>query len=325
MKYSIKKEIFGYNRMGEIMKKQGIIDGHSDFLEVGFDKRLSIVNENLMFNVLDAYKYRPYIQLAAIFLHTKYVGNHQAYERVKAILQYFEREYTNWKEEYHLEKVTSSSDFHQVMNQKKIGMVLTLENMAAIGEDITKIKELYDKGIRIMSLTWNDDNLLACGAKTQKDLGITTFGKACIDQMNQLGILIDVSHLSRRSFQDIRQMEQGNVLATHSCVNALCENTRNLTDEEIKYIAKKQGVIGICFYHAFLTSQKNYATIDDIIDHITYIANLVGIEYVGIGSDFDGMESEDLPIGIKGVRDLDHLMDRLLTRGFSSYEVEKIM
>ena len=104
-----------------------------------------------------------------------------------------------------------------------------------------------------------------------------------------------------------------------------CNNKRNLDDYEIKYIAKCGGVIGINFYKDFLTNKNTYATIDDVINHITYIANLVGIDYVGIGSDFDGLDKNDLPIGIKGVKDIENLIDRLLTRGFSNYEVEKIM
>ena len=121
------------------------------------------------------------------------------------------------------------------------------------------------------------------------------------------------------------KINQNRIVATHSCVRKLCDNTRNLDDYEIIYIGECDGVIGINFYKKFLTDKKPYTTIDDVIDHITYIANFIGINYVGIGSDFDGVEASDLPIGIKGVKDINNLIDRLITRGFSNYEIEKIM
>lgn len=311
--------------MGDFMKNILIIDGHSDYLESSLDKNIHINNKNLMFNLEDVYSNRPYIQLSSIFIHTKYIEKGMGYTRALDMLNKFENEYSLFKDSYKLEKIISKNTLNKVIMQNKIGILLTIENLGLIGDEISKIKEFYNKGVSIMSLTWNDQNLIASGAKITNDTGITKFGFKCIDEINRLGIIIDVSHLSKNSFKDLIKINKNKLIATHSCVRKLCDNTRNLDDYEIKYIAECGGVIGINFYKDFLTDKRPYATIDDIIDHITYIANLVGIEYVGIGSDFDGIDKNDLPIGIKGVKDIDNLIDRLITRGFSNYEVEKIM
>ena len=175
-----------------------------------------------------------------------------------------------------------------------------------------------------MSLTWNDDNFLACGAFTKNDTGLTTKGRECIKLMNNLGMIVDVSHISRKSFFDIINITDKSVIATHSCVNSLCENKRNLTDEQIKLIAKCKGMIGVCFYKEFLSNNK-YVTIDNVVDHIEYISNLVGSEFVGIGSDFDGMENEDKPQDLKSVLDIKKIEEKLEKRGFSPKEINNIM
>jgi len=310
--------------MGENMKNMLIVDGHSDYLEASLDKNIHI-NNNLMFNIEDAFNNRPYIQLSSIFIHTKYIENGSGYKRAVNMLDKFEKEYEMFKEEYKLENITNLNSLNKVTTQNKIGILLTIENLGLIGSQISKINEFYDKGVLVMSLTWNDQNLIASGAKTINDTGITEFGFKCIDEINKVGIIIDVSHLSKNSFKDLMKINQRKIIATHSCVRNLCDNTRNLDDYEIKYISDCGGIIGINFYNKFLTDKRPYVTIDDIIDHITYIANLVGINHIGIGSDFDGLDKNDLPIGIKGVKDMYNLIDRLLTRGFSNYEIEKVM
>ena len=309
------------------MNKMLIIDGHSDFLEKSFNEKMTIDDKKLMFNLDDAYLKRPYIQFSAIFINSKYTNENieNGYIRTNDILNHYEKNYEILREKYNLINVIDLDSLNKIKTQNKIGIVLTIENMDAIGGQISKIEEFFNKGVIIMSLTWNNDNLLACGAKTKNDIGISDFGIRAINKMNELGIVVDVSHLSRNSFFDLVNINQGRIIATHSCVNSLCENVRNLTDGQIKYIAKKGGIIGVCFYNKFLTNKKEYATIDDIIDHITYIANLTSILNVGIGSDFDGISKEALPVGINGVQNLENLIDRMLTRGFSNFEVSKIM
>ena len=302
-----------------------IIDSHADTLECAYDEKISIDNKNLMFNLKDANKYKPYIQFISVFIDTKYINNNvnKGYIRGNNMLDYFEYQYLKYKEEYNLLNIKSKEDLDDVINNNKIGIILSSENGGIIGYDIKNISKLYNRGIRVMGLTWNDDNLLGSGAYTKNDVGITTFGKNCIEKMNDLDIIIDVSHLSYNSFFDTIDNTKY-VIASHSNVYNLCNTPRNLYDNQIKSIAKKDGVIGICLYSKFL-KEKEEVELDDVIKHIAYIADLVGVEYVGIGTDFDGIDKSFLPKEINGVEDMDKIIFKLEEYGFAKNEIKKIM
>ena len=175
-----------------------------------------------------------------------------------------------------------------------------------------------------MSITWNLDNELGCGALTKNDTGLTSLGKKYIEELNRQGILIDVSHASEKTFYDVIEITKEPIIATHSCAYGLCKHKRNLTDEQIKEIAKLNGTIGVCFFKAFLTD-KGEATIDDVIDHIIYIASLVGVKHVSLGSDFEGIEKTSLPQDLKSVKELKNLYTRMEQRGITSAEISQIL
>lgn len=302
------------------MYKNIIVDGHCDTLQKSYDESLSIFDKKYFFNIKYAQSILPYIQFLACFINTKYDIKNNGFLRVNAMLDKFYTEYENNKKCMYL--IKNRNDVEKNLN--KVGIVLTIENGSALGNDVSNLKVLYNRGIRVMSITWNDDNFLACGAHTHNDIGLTKEGKKCIKLMNDLGVIIDVSHASPKTFYDICKTTNKTVIATHSCVNSICKNERNLTDEQIKIIARSRGMIGVCFYKYFLSNNKE-VSIDDIINHIEYIANLVGTEYIGIGSDFDGMDKSDIPIGLSDVRDVTNIAEALFNRGFSKKEVYNIM
>ena len=299
-----------------------LVDGHCDSLKVAFDKNISIYDSSLAFNVEVALKNLPYMQLLASFIHTKFDTGNVAFKRVNDLLDKFYLEYENNSNDIHL--ITSKDDLNEKKKKNKLGILLTIENGAALSNDLSNLEKLYNRGIRVMSLTWNDDNFLGCGTKTKNDTGITKEGIKCIEKMENLGVILDVSHASRKTFFDAIKISTKNIIATHSCVYKLCENDRNLTDEQIKLIAKSKGVIGVCLYNKFL-SNKKISTIDDVINHIEYISNLVGTEYVGLGSDFDGIDKSDIAQGIKGAIDIRNIEEKLKKRGFNNEEVCNIM
>lgn len=300
-----------------------IVDGHCDTLQRAFDENLSIFNTKFDFNMTNAEFVKPYIQFLASFINTKYDIGNIAYVRVNEMLDKFYKEY-NENKNTDIVLIDTKSDLQKIINEGKIGILLTIENGAALSGNLLNLEKLYNRKIKVMSLTWNDDNFLACGAFTKNDTGLTTKGRKCIKLMNNLGMIVDVSHISRKSFFDIINITDKSVIATHSCVNSLCENKRNLTDEQIKLIAKCKGMIGVCFYKKFLSNNK-YVTIDNVVDHVDYISNLVGSEFVGIGSDFDGMENEDKPQDLKSVLDIKKIEEKLEKRGFSPKEINNIM
>lgn len=162
------------------------------------------------------------------------------------------------------------------------------------------------------------------GARTKENTGLTTFGKQYIKKMNETKMLIDVSHSSQKTFWDTVKLSQAPVIATHSCAYALCHHPRNLSDEQIKQIVNMNGIIGICYCATFL-SETGIATVRDIVKHICYIANLVGTNYIGLGSDFDGLDEEEQTEGVRNISDIPNLILELQKAGFNKQEIEKIM
>jgi len=175
-----------------------------------------------------------------------------------------------------------------------------------------------------MSITWNDDNDLGCGATTKKDTGLTSLGIEYVKKLSNLNIIIDVSHLSEKSFWDVINTTDKPVVATHSNVYEICNHNRNLKDNQIIEIAKRGGMIGVCFYSDFLNANKK-ADVSDIVKHIKYIKELAGIDCIGLGSDFDGMKDEEIVNGVENISKIDNIMEEMKLQGFSNEEIEKVM
>lgn len=265
--------------------------------------------------------------LAAFISPEKYVeeGTQKAWDRTQNIINYFYEQKKMFEND--VIQVLNKKDIETVVNKNKVGIILTIENGSAICGDISRVKILYDMGIRVMSITWNMDNDLGCGAQTSYDTGLTELGKQYIKELIKNNIIIDVSHASKKTFWDIVDCCAGTnakLVATHSCVDSLCNHNRNLDDDQIRQIAKMNGIIGICYYNYFLKSDGK-ASIDDVIDNILYIKNLVGINYVGLGSDFDGVGEDGLPKGIDGIKDVHKIREKLREKALDDYEIEKVM
>ena len=291
-----------------------LVDGHCDTIEVAFDKQKNIDDKSLNFNLKDAKK--PMIQMMATFISPEYKNS---LKRAKDIINYFYEQYEKFSDEIIL--VKTKEDIENL--KEKFGILLTIENGRAIENDLKNVDYFYDKGIRVMSINWNEDNLLGCGALTKNDIGLTELGKQYINKLNEKNIIIDISHSSPKTFWDTAKLSEKPIVATHSCCIEICNHPRNLTDEQIKQIAKMNGIIGICYSSTFL-SEKKKASSKEIVKHISYIANLVGIDYVGLGSDFDGLEEEHLPTDIKGIKDIDKIKEELKNVGFTKEEIAKI-
>ena len=175
-----------------------------------------------------------------------------------------------------------------------------------------------------MSITWNEDNLLGCGALTKQDNGLTEFGKQYVQKLNEKKMIVDVSHSSEKTFWDTMKINERPSIATHSCCYSLCQHPRNLKDEQIKQIARNNGIVGICYCTNFL-SETGIAGTKEIAEHIAHIANLVGVDYVGLGSDFDGLDENEIPTDLKNIGQIDKLVQELKKVGFQEDEIEKIM
>jgi membrane dipeptidase len=202
--------------------------------------------------------------------------------------------------------------------------VLCIEGGSIIENSIEKLKEFYSLGARYMTITWNNDLEWAVAAKgaNSKKKGLSGIGKKVIETMDSLGMLIDVSHTGIKTIEDILKITKNPIIASHSGAYAINPHFRNLTDEQIIAIAEGGGVIGINFCAWFLSKTRT-ATVKDIVDHIDYIVDLVGVDHVGLGSDYDGVFS--LPKGMENVSKYPLITKTLVERGYSEKDIKKIL
>lgn len=174
------------------------------------------------------------------------------------------------------------------LKDNEIGAILSLEGCDAIGEDLVKLEAVLAAGVKLVGLTWNDENGVAYGAEQNSSFGLKPFGELVIEKLNANNIIIDVSHLNEQSFWDVLPLAK-NIIASHSNAHALCNHPRNLTDTQAKALVARGGHIHIVYYPAFITKDEQHASINDVVSHLRYLADLVGVNALGLGSDFDGM------------------------------------
>ncbi len=218
--------------------------------------------------------------------------------------------------------VKNKKDLEKLTNDNSVvGFLMALEGAEAItSKEI--LRTLFACGLRLVTLTWNQRNHLADGVwEKETGGGLTRLGKEIVAELNQLGIVVDVSHLSEKGFWDVVEVCSGPFVASHSNVYNIASHPRNLKDEQIHALVEKGGIIGINFCPHFLKNQGN-ATISDVMEHIDYIYQRWGPDNIALGSDFDGISE-----GARGLENLSKLPDLcdLLAKKFTSAEVEKIM
>ncbi len=214
------------------------------------------------------------------------------------------------------------------IKQNKIAAVIGVEGGHSIENSMDKLVQLYNMGMRYLTITWNNSTDWAISASDSRTstVGLSDFGKDVIRKMDSLGILIDISHTGIKTITDILEITQNPIVATHSGVRAIKNHSRNLYDNQIRSIANSGGVIGIVFYPPFIGDANNDSDsdIDDVIAHIDYIVNLVGIDHVALGSDFDGTGG-NLVSGLDDVTKFPVLTKALLDHGYTQTEVRKIL
>ena len=231
---------------------------------------------------------------------------------------------------YILEEVEQSPDVQIVKSQDdwadhKVNVILGLESLAPI-QDLNHLKKIYDLGFRHAMLTWNEVNHFGCGAFADSDTGLTDLGCQAVKLMNELGMVVDVSHASIKTMTDILDVTTEPVIASHSNCYALRGHRRNLTDGQIRGIAETGGVSGVTAVPDFVHSDEY--TIKAMVDHIDYIKKLVGSKYIALGFDFMNYLSED---GVNAnlsdcgsAKEAQLIIDELMSRGYSSMEIDDI-
>ncbi|RLD40418.1 MAG: membrane dipeptidase [Bacteroidetes bacterium] len=225
--------------------------------------------------------------------------------------------------ENNLSQIKRVEDFVQTEKSGKIGAILHFEGSGGLDSEFINLRNYYRLGLRSMGLSWSNYNKFATGVGTIEERGLTAEGRELVKEMEKLGIVVDVSHLNEKSFWDVIEVASKPIIASHSNAYAVCKHPRNLTDEQIKAIAELKGTIGINFSVNFLSEKKDANSIqfEDIYAHIEHIVNLVGIDHVSFGSDYDGT---DVPMILKDISYYPKLLEFLEKKGFSRDDIEKI-
>lgn len=227
------------------------------------------------------------------------------------------------------EPALSAAGIEAARKRGKIAALIGVEGGHAIEDSLRVLRCFYGLGARYMTLTHSNTNNWADSSgdigdpKVEHHNGLTDFGRQVIAEMNRLGMMVDVSHVSDKTFWDVLAVSEAPVFASHSSCRALADDPRNLTDEMIRALAGKGGVIQINFAPSFLTKRKSPpATVEDVVAHIDHAVKVGGIDAVGIGSDFDGIDH--VPAGLEDVSKFPNLTRALMEKGYSAADLRKI-
>lgn len=212
-----------------------------------------------------------------------------------------------------------AGDITEAKEAGKLAAVLVIENSEGIDRSLNTLHSLYEAGVRSIGITHNLNTWASTGnAEEHRNSGLTNFGVDLVKEMNELGMLVDVSHISERGFYDVLDITAHPIIASHSNCRALWEHSRNLRDDQIKAIAENGGVIGVTFVRNFVDDRN--PTFEKLMDHIEHVIQLVGPDHAGIGSDFDG--GGDL---VSDATDYPSITDALQQRGHSDEVIRKVL
>ncbi|HSG51301.1 MAG TPA: dipeptidase, partial [Rheinheimera sp.] len=253
----------------------------------------------------------------------------------------------------------TTADVEQQFGSAKISLALGMENGTPIEGKLENLQHFYDRGIRYITLAHSESNHISDSSYDLRRRwnGLSPFGKELVVAMNNIGMMIDISHVSDAAFYQTVELSKVPVIASHSSLRSYTPGfERNMDDDMIRALAKNGGVVQINFGSSFVTQMANqygamrkaaakqagvpdddafetefrkkhpypFATLDTVLDHIDHVVKLVGIDYVGIGSDYDGV-GDSLPIGLKDVASYPNLVEGLLKRGYSEADIEKVL
>ncbi|MDP4088408.1 MAG: dipeptidase [Bacillota bacterium] len=295
-----------------------IIDLHCDTLtKLGENERAGLrINK---FSVdLERLKSSSYMaQFFALFIDKE---EHDAYDWALHLADIFKYELAN-----NCDLAKQAYNYMDIIENDRQGIVsclLTIEEGAALRGSMENLKKFYDMGVRIITLTWNYPNEIGypnCMMEHQNK-GLTEFGHDLLDEMNRLGIIIDVSHLSDKGFYDVAQSSKVPFVASHSNARSITGHPRNLTDDMIRKLAELGGITGINFFAGFLGTEA-VSTVENMVKHIRHIYNTGGSEVLALGSDFDGISSR---VEFGGCSGMEVLFHNLKKNGFSETDLDKI-
>jgi len=291
-----------------------LFDLHCDTIGECYKNKVSLRHNNLNISLEKGTAFESYTQVFAIWIPDE-LRKEKATGYFNKVCDYFDDELSSNKDLITRFNGNKNDD-------KRMKAILAIEGGAALGGNIDNLYNLYDRGVRILTLTWNADNEIASGAFCEAG-GLTDFGKKVVRQMEKLKMVIDVSHLNRESFFDVAENTNLPFIASHSNPDIVKTNAgrkRNLTDEQIEVIKERNGLIGLNFYKDFL-DVDNKTGVDALKVHIDYLLNKGCEKIIALGSDFDGCDVTD---GINGLESMNEVYNALLKSGYDKTLVDDL-
>lgn len=300
-----------------------ICDCHCDTLTELYNKNASLYENEQHFDIKRQIALGGGLQFCAIYVPTEVFRYQGGLRYTLCLLDKYNQEIKKLHENgIDVLQVRTAEDAGNVLKHKA-ATLLAIEEGGAIDGSLEALRCLYELGVRAMTLTWSNRNDIADGINEEATgSGLTLFGKQVVAEMNRLGMLVDVSHISTAGFWSVIETSTKPIIATHSNAKSLCAHPRNLNDEQIKALAQNGGLAGITFAGQFLEEDWRKACIESVYKHIDYMLNLIGNDdHIGFGSDFDGISHP--PYNIQGVQDYKPLIE-YLSKYYSDETINKI-
>lgn len=300
-----------------------ICDCHCDTLTELYNKNASLYENEQHFDIKRQIALGGGLQFCAIYVPTEVFRYQGGLRYTLCLLDKYNQEIKKLHENgIDVLQVRTAEDAGNVLKHKA-ATLLAIEEGGAIDGSLEALRCLYELGVCAMTLTWSNRNDIADGINEEATgSGLTLFGKKVVAEMNRLGMLVDVSHISTAGFWSVIETSTKPIIATHSNAKSLCSHPRNLNDEQIKALAQNGGLAGITFAGQFLEEDWRNACIESVYKHIDYMLNLIGNDdHIGFGSDFDGISHP--PYNIQGVQDYKPLIE-YLSKYYSDETINKI-
>lgn len=293
-----------------------VIDAHCDTASELLDRNEELFSNTRHLSLKHTEGFNGYVQFYAAWISKEaknpLLRTVQILDKIKQEIQ---------KNAERVSEVHTSAELESVLKQNKHGAILAIEDGRALCGELAALRMFYDLGVRALTLAWNDDNELTDGIASERGAGLTAFGKDVVREMNRLHMMVDVSHITERGFWDVIEVSKAPVMASHSNAHRVCSHRRNLKDEQIRALIEKQSIICVNLYPAFVTDSGK-AEIYDVLSHIEHILSLGGEDFLGLGSDFDGVDR--LPEGMENAGDYVKLFEEMQKCGFSDALIDKI-
>ena len=261
-------------------------------------------------------------QIFAIYIERTYLNGqaaHQALRVFDALHAAIDRNSNN------LILARTAADVERAKAEGKIAAIISIEGAEALEGDLALLRVYHRLGLCNLGITWSLRNRAGDGVyEASTGGGLSRFGVGLVEELNRLGIMVDVAHLAPAGVQKVLEISQAPIIASHANAHALCSVPRNLTDEQLEGIANTGGVIGATFVPAFLHNDRGQASLDRLLDHIDHMVSVAGVNHVGLGSDFDGFRPPP-PTGLEDGACFPSITAGLLNRGHSEEDVQKIL